>query len=194
MKDLFAVLGAVVILFSTVPYIVDIVRRKTKPNIVSWCTWTLLVGIGAAALFAERQTHAALLVAADALGTLMVVLFGLKYGVAKLDKLDVLCQIAALAGLALWLIFDSPMIAIVATISIDLIATIHTLRHSWSQPDEETASTFAICIVAAVLTIISLKSYDLESLVYPVYLLFSACLLFVTIRHGQRTGGITVGA
>jgi hypothetical protein len=179
MKDALAIIGALIILPAEVPYVINIVRGKTKPNIVSWITWTLLVGIGAAALFAAHQPHAGLLVLADAIGVSLVVPFGLKYGIAKLDKFDIFCQVAALVGVALWLIFNSPMIAIVATVTIDLIATVPTLRHSWNQPEEETAITFAMSVIAAALTVASLKNYQVSAWLYPVYLLISNALLTV---------------
>jgi hypothetical protein len=34
-KNIFAILGALIILFCTVPYIIDVVKRKTKPNIIT---------------------------------------------------------------------------------------------------------------------------------------------------------------
>jgi hypothetical protein len=188
MKSIFAIAGALIILFCTLPYIIDIVRGKTRPNIVTWFTWSLLIGIGAAALFASHQTHAALLLTADTIATFAVVLFGLKYGIAKLDKFDGLCQLGAVIGLVLWLIFKSPMIAIVATIAIDFIGTVPTLRHSWFHPEEETSVTFALGVIAAFFTLLSLKEYSVVAWIYPFYLLLSNAMLFVTIQHGNRKG------
>ncbi len=186
LKEIFAVLGAGIILTCTLPYIVDIVRGKTKPNVVTWITWSLLIGIGAAALFASHQPRAALLLTADTIATFAVVLFGLKYGMAKLDRFDIFCQIGAIMGLIFWLVFNSPMIAIVATITIDFIGTVPTLRHSWSHPEEETVITFVLGIVATSFTLLSLKSYSVTAWMYPAYLLFSNGLLVITIQHGQR--------
>ena len=180
MKEALAIIGALLILGSPLPYIIDIVKGKTKPNIVTWFTWSLLTGIAAAALFAEGQPRAGQLLVADTAGTLAIVLFGLRHGIAKLDWIDGLLQLGAIVGLVLWLVFNSPMIAIVMTITVDLLATIPTLRHSWSEPDEETTITFVLCAVAALLTLLSLKTYDVSGWIYPVYLLLnnSASLYF----------------
>lgn len=188
MKDVFAVIGAGLMLFCTVPYIIDIVHGKTKPNIVTWLTWSLLLGIGAAALFASHQPHAALLLTADTVATFAVVPFGLRHGIAKLDLFDGLCQIGAVVGLVLWLIFNSPIIAIVATITIDFVGTVPTLRHSWSYPEEETSITFVLGILATIFTLLSLKEYSVGAWIYPFYLLLSNALLFITITHGDCKG------
>ncbi|MCA9325365.1 hypothetical protein KDA23_04860 [Candidatus Saccharibacteria bacterium] len=186
MKEALAIIGALLILGSPLPYIIDIVKGKTKPNIVTWFTWSLLTGIAAAALFAEGQPRAGQLLVADTAGTLAIVLFGLRHGIAKLDWIDGLLQLGAIVGLVLWLVFNSPMIAIVMTITVDLLATIPTLRHSWSEPDEETTITFVLCAVAALLTLLSLKTYDVSGWIYPVYLLLNNSALAITISHGRR--------
>jgi len=185
MKDVLSVVAAIIMLLSTIPYIVDIVKGKTKPNIVTWFVWSVLIGIGAAALFAENQVPAALLLLGDGIATFAVVLFGLKHGKAKLDAFDAGCFIGAIVGLILWLIFDSPMIAVVATIVIDLIGTMPTIRHSWFHPEEETVITFALGVIATTLTLISLPSYEFAAWIYPAYLLLSNGLLVVTIQHGH---------
>lgn len=55
-RDTAAIAGGLLATFSTVPYIIDIIRRRTKPNIVSWFTWTLLTGIALAASIAAHET------------------------------------------------------------------------------------------------------------------------------------------
>lgn len=186
MKEVFAILGAVIVLFCTLPYVIDVVKRKTRPNIVTWTIWTVLIGIGAAALFASHDYNAAWLLVGDAIATLAVVIVGLRYGTAKLDRFDIICLIGALVGVALWLVFNSPIIAIVATIVIDLIGTIPMVRHSYHHPEEETYITFALGIVATIFTLSSLSDYRFSAWIYPAYLLCSNGLLFVTIYVGQR--------
>ncbi|MDB5159749.1 MAG: hypothetical protein JWO99_12 [Candidatus Saccharibacteria bacterium] len=186
MKELFAILGAGIILFCTLPYIIDVVKRKTRPNIVTWVVWTVLISIGAAALFASHDYNAAWLLVGDAIATFAVVIVGLKYGTAELDGFDIVCLIGALVGLALWLIFDSPIIAIVATIIIDLIGTIPTIRHSYRRPEEETSITFALGAIATIFTLLSLSEYAFSAWIYPAYLLCSNGLLFLIIYFGQH--------
>lgn len=186
MKEVFLILGAVLALFCTLPYIIDVVRRKTKPNIVTWIVWTILITIGTVALFVNGDYNAAWFLLGDAVATFAVVVVGLKYGTAELDRFDIACLIGALVGVVLWFVFDSPIIAIIATIVIDLIGTIPTIRHSYHHPEEETYITFALGIIATIFTLLSLTDYAFSEWVYPAYLLFSNSLLFVTIFLGQR--------
>lgn len=186
MKEILALIGSFIMLFCSVPYIRDTVKGKTKPNIVTWFTWSLLLGIGDAALFAAHQDHAAWLVAGDFIATFAVVIAGLKYGTAKIDLFDVACQIGAIVGLVLWLVFNSPLIAIIATVAIDFIGSLPTFRHSWLKPNEETSITYAFGVLATLLVLLSLKNYTLSGWIYPAYILFSNGLLVVIITYSRR--------
>src|SRR5665213_489076 len=172
-RNIIAAIAGILALLDVSPYLIDIVKRKTKPNIVSWFTWTLLLAIGTAAAFSAHQDRSAFLTLGDAFGTTMVLILGLKFGIAKFTWFDGLCQIAAVIGLVLWLVFNSPAIAIVAMVSIDFIASLPTIKHSWESPNEETWEAFAITVFASTLTILSLTAFSTVSLTFPIYLLLS---------------------
>lgn len=170
MKNALAVIAALIAMLSTVPYLIDIVKGKTKPNIVSWFTWTLLTGIAAAAALYDDSPKTALLLAGSTFSTGMVVILGIKFGIAKMSMFDGLCQLSAVFGLILWLIYGTPEIAIIFTIVIDFIVVLPTLHHIWLKPGEETWQTFAVGSFAALLAVISLTSYTASGLAFPLYL------------------------
>src|SRR5476651_2332592 len=107
MKNLLALIGGLIGGFATVPYLIDMVRHKTKPNVISWATWTLLTGIATAAAFAAHEPKTAILTLGITISTGLVVLLGLKYGIAKLSLFDGVCQFGAIVGLILWLVIGS---------------------------------------------------------------------------------------
>ena len=192
MKSALAVIAGLIATFSTVPYLIDIIRRKTKPNIVSWFTWTLLLAIATAAAFAAHEPRTALLTFGDTVCTLAVVILGLRYGIAKLSRFDFLCQAGAILGLVLWLIFNSPQIAIIFSLAIDFIVMMPTVRHSWLMPKEETWQTFAIGVFASALTLISLVHYSFSSLAFPVYLGITNALIALTIIYSRKRKGLSL--
>lgn len=170
MKTYIAELAALITFLGMIPYMIDTVRGKTKPNIVSWITWGILTGIGTAAAIAAHEPRTALLTLGDTAGVFVIVILGLRYGTAKLTRFDAACQIAAVIGLILWAIFNAPLIAIIASISIDLVVALPTIKHTWLDPQEETWQTFAAGAVASGMTLLSLSSYSPIALTYPVYL------------------------
>jgi hypothetical protein len=181
-----AAIGGIVAIVSVVPYVLDILRHKTRPNIVSWFTWTILTGIATAAAFAAHEPRTAILTLASTLCTGLVVVLGLRFGIAKFSLLDILCQIGAVVGLALWLIFNSPTIGIVVPVTIDFIAVLPTLHHAWLKPYEETWQTFFMATAAPVFTLVSLTTYTTASLLYPAYLLIANISITATILASRR--------
>jgi hypothetical protein len=145
-----------------------------------------------AAAFVAHEPRTALLLLGSTVCTMAVVIIGLKYGYAKLTFFDGLCQVGAIIGLILWLIFNSPTVAIVATILIDFIAAVPTFRHSWSKPAEETWQTYMIGIIVSALTIISLTHYSINSFAFPVYLLISNSGLVAMVICRRKQKGLVL--
>lgn len=189
MNDALTVAGATLIILSGAPYIIDIVRKKTHPNAVSWFTWTLLITIGAFAALDAGETRTAILTFADAIQVGIILLLGLNYGYAKFSLFDGMCQAGALLGLTLWLIFNNPTVAIIATISIDLIAALPTFRHAWLKPGEETWQTYFISGVGATIGLFSLAALSVDRYAYPLYLvLLGLTLSSVIVVRRKRMG------
>ena len=186
MRTALAVIGALVVVLSGIPYIIDTVKGKTRPNIVSWFTWTLLIAIGGFAALDAHQLRTAILTFGDAAQAGIILLLGFRYGFAKLSLFDGFCQVGALLGLTLWLVFNNPVVAIVATVLIDLVAALPTFRHAWLKPQEETWQTFFISSVGAATGLASLSSFTVASLTYPVYLFLLGLSLSATIVARRR--------
>ena len=192
MKDILLVLSAIVTIAAIIPYIRDILKGTTKPNIVSWITWTLLTGLATAALISAHEYRAAFFTSAAMIETGLVVVLGLRYGYVKYTRFDVLCQISAVVGLILWQVFNTPLLAVFASVTIDLIGALPTFRHSWQKPFEETWTTFAWSGIAALIALFALESYNWTSITYPVYIVFvnifmSATILAARQRHHTLT-------
>ena len=180
-KSILLIFGPALNLVSIVPYIIDIIRGKTKPNVVSWVTWTILTGVGTAAVIAQAGLISSLLPMSATLCTLSIVLLGFKYGFAKYSKFDIFCQVCAALGLALWLIFNSPLIALIAVLVIDAIAAMPTLVHAFKQPQEETWETFWVGSLAALLTLFSVSNLTVGKAAYPIYLMIANGGISITI-------------
>jgi hypothetical protein len=186
MKDILLVLSGLITVAAVVPYLRDIVRGKTRPNLVSWITWTLLTGLATAAIISTGDYRAAFFTGAAMLETALVVILGIKHGYVKYTRFDIICQIAAVVGLLLWQIFNTPFIAVFASVSIDLIGALPTFRHSWQKPGEETWVTYAWCAVGAILALFALETYSWTATLYPVYLVLVNGGMTATILLAER--------
>jgi len=190
-KTILIVISSILTIASTIPYIVEIIRGNTKPRIVSWFTWALLTGIACAASFAAHQIPAAILMLFATIETSSIVVLGLKHGDRKFEKLDIICQISALVGLALWFVFNSPMIAVIACVIIDAVGAVPTFKHSWHKPYEETWSTFILGGLGGLATVLATSDWVLTGIVYPIYIVFcnfGLAALVLTSPHRKLRG------
>ena len=77
------VAASIITVASVIPYLRDILRGTTRPNIVPWLTWTILTAIAAIAEIAAHEYTTAIFTTLSVAETGLVVILGLKYGYAK---------------------------------------------------------------------------------------------------------------
>jgi hypothetical protein len=184
MKTALLVASVVITLLASATYVRDILKGTTKPNLVSWLTWTLLTGVATIAEFAAGEWVTGIFTLSAVIETAVIVVLGLKYGYAKYSPFDIFCQIGALVGFILWWLFNSPTVAIVSAVFIDLIGALPTIRHSWIAPYEETWAEYALASVGGILAIGALSFYNLAALAYPIYIVIIN-IVFTTVILGR---------
>lgn len=171
MNSILLTLSAIVMIAAVVPYLMDIVRGKTKPRVVTWFIWTILMLIAGFAAINAGATASAVVSFSSAFATSLVVIVGYKNSDKTFNKLDIVSFIGALAGLGLWWMFNSPLIAIVMSVVVDLVGAVPTLWHAYKKPQEETALSFALYFISAALALIAIESYSVTTTLVPLYLL-----------------------
>jgi hypothetical protein len=185
MHNTLAIIGGLVAISSSVPYIRNTILGKTHPNLVSWFTWMLLHMVATCAAFASGAVQTAIFTSAATLSTGMIVLMSLRYGFRRYSRFDVICQILAVLGIVVWQITNQPIFAIVIVMGVNLTAALPTFRHAWLQPQQETWQTFAISVLAASITLASIAHYNFISLAYPVYFFVCDGALAIVILARQ---------
>lgn len=181
MHIIFIIVSAFITVGAVVPYLLGILKGKTKPNIVSWTTWTLLTAIATAAEFSVQEYLTAFFTLSATIATLLIVIFGLKYGYAKYSNFDFFCQMGAFCGLVLWWYFNDPVLAVMASVTIDFVGALPTIRHSLLLPCEEKWSTYALSSLGGFFAVLALTSFNWISASYPIYIVLSNFLLFLII-------------
>ncbi len=166
---------------SVVPYIKDIIHGKTKPRIVSWAIWTVLLGIAAIVSFQERQMASAVLAGSSAVACLAISLLALKHVEWGITRLERITMLGAAIGLVLWMVFDDPLLVLMSTISVDAIAYIPTFKNGWTNPHNESLTMFIVSALGGGLVLLSaiLDHATIHGIAYPLY-----SLLFASIMSG----------
>jgi hypothetical protein len=153
-----------------IPYVISILRSKTKPSRVSWSIWLFVGVIIFVSYRSVGATTTTWVTISYVLGPLIVVMLAIPYGVGGWGKLDIFCLSGAILGALLWWIYDSPIIALTMNVLMDFCGFLPTIQKSWNKPEQEDRTTWTISTSSAVLNLFALREWKFAFAVYPVFM------------------------
>lgn len=181
-----ALIAGIISFASALPYIIDVARGKTHPNIVTWLTWSILNLINTATTLAAGQIQTAIVAAFTSAATITIVIMGFRHGVKRYTPFDFACQAAAIIGIIIWQLTREPVIGLTIALAVDIIGGLPTLRHAWIAPFAETWQSFAIGAVSGIPTFFAISSYNYVSLAFPTWITFNCIMLTAVILFRRR--------
>lgn len=182
-----AVLAGVLTIVSVVPYVRDMLRGTTRPNIVSWGIWCLVQAIFAAAQFSAGASLSIVLPAFEVATVGLIVVLGLAgYGYKKYRPLDFVCLALALGAIALWQMTKDPAVALWMSVAADVLAAVPTFIKAYRDPKSETLSAYFLVALSAVAAAFATDIIDVANLLWPANIFFGNTLIVCLILLGRR--------
>ena len=180
----FAILGAIIFFFGSLPYLLETIQGKVKPNRVTWFLWALAPLIAFTAQIDEGVGIQSLLTLMAGLIPLVVFLssFINKKSYWKLSRLDIICGGLSILGLILWQITGVGNLAILFAIFADALAAFPTVVKSYNEPETENYILYFANAISAAITILTIKTWNFATYGFSVYLLLICMLLAILIR------------
>lgn len=172
-KLILGVITAVLAIPTFLPYLRDIIQRKTEPHTYTWLIWTILQSIGVYAGFQDGGGFGMWGLALGAVFCAIIFLLSLKYGTRNITRFDLYCLIGAFVTLAIYLFTNNALLAVSLVAIIDFVGFLPTFRKGWEEPETETVSTFALSAFGNLLSIFALENYSLITTLYVGSLLFT---------------------
>jgi uncharacterized protein with PQ loop repeat len=185
-RTVIGILAGIITLLSILPYIRDILRGLTRPNLVTWWLWTLNGGILAFAQYTAGASWTLAVVVAATIATAMVAVLAVPFGQRDYGLIDAVCLVMALAALAGWWWTKDPLTAIVLGIVAEIFAVSPTIAKTYRAPETETPSTFWLTGFATILSMIASTKFDLANLLFPIYFIAVNTLIAVMATRGRR--------
>lgn len=182
----FGYLSGVVSVFCYLPYIRDILLKKTKPKRASWIIWATL---GLVAFFSQLfkgANNSLWMPGIQTIGTIIIAVLSLRFGVGGFVKGDILSMLAAFFGIILWFFTKEPLFALLITIAVDTIGEVLTIIKSYKNPETETLLTWILASASGLLSAISVGSLNWILLIYPIYFFVINLIVVVAIVKGKR--------
>ncbi len=168
MANSLGLLSGVLALCSFIPYIYSIVRGRTRPSCVSWCTWSVVQVILTATFWYSTENQQIIWVSVSyTFAAIVVAVLSLKYGeFGRTDKV-VVCGIGL--ALVLW-VFTSAQQALVIIVIIDALASWPTIKKSNNDPDSEDLTAWLMGFTANCLNLAAIHNWNEIAILYPLYL------------------------
>ena len=176
--------------YAYIPYIIDTLLRRTKPQRASWLIWSVLGSIAFASQIFEGAAASLLFAGVQITGTITVFVLSIWVGKGSyLSKADKAILFAALIGLVLWYLTETAAYTLAITISISLLGGLATVTKAYKDPDSKTLITWVVSLIASVCALLSVGKVDLIILAYPLYLFTLYLAFVVAILTGRRRAG-----
>ncbi|HEU5004476.1 MAG TPA: hypothetical protein VFT49_00085 [Candidatus Saccharimonadales bacterium] len=193
-KDLIAsIAGGISIIFATwaaVPYILSILRGRTKPHQMTWLVFSIMNGVVFLSQYLKGARASVLLYIVWFFSSTIIFLLSLKFGLRNTSRLDRTLFSLSLLTIVAWALTKNPSVAIWLTVFIDIFATSMMLLKIRAHPDSEEVFPWIIGTIAYIFTVISLinKSFGILY-VRPIYGLISEAAIPIYILYLAKTGG-----
>ncbi|HTE57386.1 MAG TPA: hypothetical protein VK694_01470 [Verrucomicrobiae bacterium] len=169
-----------------VPYVRDILRHKTKPERAMWWIYAFLFGVLFVAQMDANAGWLLLVTVSYIASSVAIAVLSVWYGYGGFHKRDTISFVIAALGLVLWLVTDTPLIAIVLVIIVDFAGFWLTLVKTWHAPHTETLISWQLAFVTAVLSIFAAGSWSLDVIIYPLYAVAGTGLLVWMIMYRRK--------
>lgn len=186
MLEIIGLISGLLMVGASVPYIVDILKKKTKPERASWLIWTVLGIIAFFSQMAEGATNSLWMNGLDTFAVIAILVLSIKYGEGGLVKRDIIALILAGNGLILWYFTKEASIALYIVLGIDITGQILTVIKSYEDPESETFISWILFGIAGLLSAISVGEWNFILLIYPIYICLANWAVVVAMILGKR--------
>ena len=169
LTPVFGLMGGLVGVACTVPYVRDTVNGATRPHRGTWLIWGVLAVVACLSQRADGASWSLVLTSSQAVLTALVFVLAIRYGEGGLTRFELSLMSIAGAGVIGWLIAHDPVIAVVCVIVADLAAAAMMTPKAYRDPHSETLPMFALASVAGALAAGAVGEADVSLLLYPGY-------------------------
>lgn len=180
-QSVFGALGVVVGIIGFAFYYVSIFRGSTKPHVFTWFTYVLVDGEVFVAQVIKGAGPGAWVVGLGVAACLGVSILSFWWGEKHITKSDWLVFAGALLGALLWILTSDPLVAVVISSIINILAVIPTIRKSYMHPKEESVSVWSLDILRYLLGLAALASFNLTTALFPAVCVIGNAVLVGTI-------------
>lgn len=181
MKETIGLITVALSFIALGPYIIDILKNKTKPHIFTWVVWAMVTILAFVGQWQKGGGAGSWTTGITGLLTIFIALISLKKGSRDITFFDTIIFIGALLSMIPWWLTKDPTLSVVILTAIDVLAFIPTIRKTIKDPKSETFISYVLHAVRHSLSIAALSNYNLATYIYPASLAVMNVIVALTI-------------
>lgn len=187
MKTLVGLFTVLIGLISYGLYIRDIFRGQTKPHAISWLIWSLSSGV---IFFAQQGAGAGAgswIVGLTSVAAFLIFGLAIRRGHPKVTRLDWFCLAATVIAIAIFVMNDNHIAAVIIASTTFVLGMAPTLMKSYTYPYQETVTTFFLNGLKFLIAVPALGSLAFINIFYPITLTVANWILVTVILLRRAT-------
>jgi len=168
-------------------YIISVFQGKTKPSRSTWWILTFVGILIFASSYSLEAKESMWIQLSYVIGPFIIGIQSLfpKYGYGTgLLKIDKICLFGSLTCILLWILFNSPLIALLGSIVVDFIGLIPTIKKSYTDPQEEDPVAWGMEMFASIINALGISVWFTlvsKDWIYSLYLLIINFIVLVLL-------------
>lgn len=183
MQLIFGYLSLALSIGANVPYVIEIIQGKVRPERISWLIWTLLGTVYF--VTALREDGATLFTFGELIGPIVILVLSLKYGVGGRSRFDNVSFGIALVAIILLVLSKDPLLSLFLALFADSIGSILTIRKLHKDPTSESRWFWAVAGISGLFAIASLTTFTIETLAFPLYVVLLSAYIALRARPAR---------
>ena len=163
-------------------YLLNTLKKKVRPSVLSWFGWACLMGTSLVAQVIGKGWQWSLMsIGCSTVGCLVIAAVALLSRNYAFKRSDLGFLIAGLACVGIYLRFDNPWITTIFAIIADALLGIPTIHKAYIDPASEKSAAWILGVVSSTLALVICIGHDWIYVLFPAYLfLFNGTMAFLT--------------
>ncbi|HWQ07859.1 MAG TPA: hypothetical protein VN436_02085 [Holophaga sp.] len=185
-----AIVGAIIGSLGGLYYLYETIVGKAQPNRITWLLWGIFPMIIFVAQRAQGVAGVSWVSFVAGFTPLLVVAASFFNAKAywKSEPRDYGLMAAAVLGLVLWALTDTPNLALLFSLLADMLASVPTVIKAYRHPRSESWVAYAISTLGFGISLLSVRAFDIGNATFVAYVfILNGALAVLASRNRRRT-------
>ncbi|HMH23689.1 MAG TPA: hypothetical protein VK563_18005 [Puia sp.] len=188
-------LAGIVIGSAQLIYLLNTIKRKIRPSVLSWIGWACLMGTSLISQVAGKGWQWSMTgILCSTIGCFAIAATAFFSKNFSFRKSDLSFLIVGLLCIGIYLLSDSPWVTTIFAVVADAVLGIPTIRKAIRNPATERSVAWMLGVVSSSLALIICLHHDPIYVLFPGYLfLFNGTMVFLTRIAGHAASRVAGG-